>query len=379
MRTFKDYFETPIPSGELYRAAKKSDKVLASKLQRRITGKEPEKADKQKFDLIKKEYIGAIQDLKEDLQKSISKLDPKKVKVTLEGESAFINISQILPKRYRDIDKLLFTDFDFENSKTTVENMTGLKLDNVLNSNRDEDEMFLNELIDETQKILNIDISLDFDKVLQFDIDYDAGNRTHFPGGIPGILKRMGLGKKLYLAVAYKLKMISSISDASPEAKTVWASLLTTAEDFYAFYNSRSTKRFIMLKTLPDTKKKSLITSVFEDIGNHYELTSVVNKTLLDAANEMFLPGKKVNRLDQLFSEIEKATTSKEEYKAKKTKINKFLEKGKKELSDAQSLDIFGNKTNPAFKSLRKSVIKMILKDSITDKELKTFIESNFL
>ena len=77
------------------------------------------------------------------------------------------------------------------------------------------------------------------------DVETDNLNQIHF-GGIPEGLKGVGVGKKMYTALLYKVGYIScSIGKSSDSAQNVWASLVKDP----AFINYTSERRiFILLK-----------------------------------------------------------------------------------------------------------------------------------
>jgi hypothetical protein len=60
----------------------------------------------------------------------------------------------------------------------------------------------------------------------EIEIDVDNLNRIHIPIGLPYILKGLGLGKKIYKSLIYKLNYISTtVMDRSMDAVFIWDSL----------------------------------------------------------------------------------------------------------------------------------------------------------
>jgi len=384
VKKFRDYFEAPIPAGELYHATKKSDSKLAGKLAKRITGKEVKRDGKKDlvFKALQEEFLGALEDIKEDLVLAVKNLDPKKIPVSLGDEEAILDLNKVLPKKFIKLyENLIEDNNDIQYSKRIeiIEYVTNVELEKSfkLEYADPKQEKFVNDLFKKAKKFFNLS-SFDSKRLdgIYFEVETTA-NRVHFPLGLPEILKSMGIGKKCYLAVAYKLKAIASRKDASEDAKTVWASMMTTQKDFYAFYNSRTTVRFIMLKTMSNNAKIKYLKTTLGSIGTEYDKDAIIRKTVTKMLVDQFSPGSQFKRLDELFVKLSKEL-SETEYAAKKIQINKYTNKIKKKLDGVDADYVYSSK-DTIFTSFKKVLTEIILKDSIMDKELRDLIVSKFI
>ena len=162
-------------------------------------------------------------------------------------------------------------------------------------------------------------ISFDLEPI----IDETSYYRTHFPQGIPNFLKGVGLGYKLYVALANSLGVMFSARNATTEAKAVWIKLLTELKGFYAFFIKETALRGVIKEDTIDRKLKSIVNVILKGSEELFES----EKNYIDAAEvkivtRILLTNRKFKSLvsDFLNSKSYKELLDKIETKRNKTK-----------------------------------------------------------
>ena len=91
----------------------------------------------------------------------------------------------------------------------------------------------------------------------------ELGNRlirTHSANGIPSILKSVGIGYNIYLSFIHHQGHACSDKDSSPDARAVWAKLLTSEQSVMALVSPEGDASMVISKTiLADANGKEII------------------------------------------------------------------------------------------------------------------------
>lgn len=217
----------------------------------------------------------------------------------------------LLEREFTSKDKLLLTK-DFEKYKIEKSNYFKLlnkfqnKLKQLIDSNKlnlkynykklydkiNISVSFTDKIFKDYLEVINLynniyyyDIKFDSDatKSFYFNIENTNLNRTHFPDGLPKMLKGLNLGYYMYKNLAKNLKFISSEADSSNEVKIIWEKLLKD-EDFYSIYIKKKYddyKIIIIYKIFLNDIKKYLINYFIKNSDFDNILNVILDKKLL--------------------------------------------------------------------------------------------------
>lgn len=110
-------------------------------------------------------------------------------------------------------------------------------------------------------------------------------NRVHFRKSLPKILRGVGLGYKIYKALAFKLGFITSDNTATFAAQSVWYHLIQDPDFNYILHKNFV---FIVRRDLPTEKKLDIVISYMK----HY-------KWLFDDESEFDIDDELVEELEE--------------------------------------------------------------------------------
>lgn len=119
-------------------------------------------------------------------------------------------------------------------------------------------------------------------------------NRIHFGDGIPGSMRGLGIGYRIYKSFVKLLGWASSADNASPESQYIWFLLCQDPDHEVILVKNRV---MVVRKDLNEKKKISIISDFLNNIGKYLSEDGHDDGTVLVDENLRKLRGLRLNRM----------------------------------------------------------------------------------